>query len=342
MKILEKIKALLPTKAVPIPVVYPYIQIQSDTQSSFCEHHHAPDFVFSGNDLHKLAEYGSHAQRMVLYFRAKNDGANDGVENVAAFLMRENDSFTYAYELPELSARANYRQISALAQYVFLRDKLHAGSHAGHSLMGGVSAGMPGWAVGLLIFMGLLSAILLFSPPAQPLHTPLALSQPQSATPAPLLSSGDQLTEDEKLTLIRVVKASGIELSSGEKPFVIFSDPNCPACRELEVKLTELSKTDKTLSPVVVPVAFKKDSREAVAGILCANDVSAAWHAAASGERLAPVCSKGNAQADINNATFVGLRFDRTPTIVTSNGKVAVGAKDFDALIRWIKSNSTP
>lgn len=318
--------------------LHPYLRIQPGVPGTFVEHFFAPDFVFDGKTdssiahAHLLGAYSDAAHTLQVMFRPK---VVNGPVAALVLCYGTGAASAYVYELPELGERANYRQVAALGQYQFLRDSLARAARPARA------SAMPGWGVALLVGLGLLSALLLFSPnPPQSPTQAAAQSAAPAAPTGPLLSAGDQLTTDEKKTLAQVVRDSGIELSSGAKPFVIFSDPNCPACRELEVQLAELHKRDTSLSPVVVPVSFKAGSKEAVEGVLCSGDVLGSWRAAVSGGAAAPSCAKGQAQAQTNNAAFVGLRLDRTPTIVTSSGKVAVGAKDFEGLVRWIKEHS--
>lgn len=327
-----KISNLFPALRSVLPVVYPYMQIHAGNPGTFVEQLYLPDHVLLSepeSEPISLASYGDHSGRMTLCFRPKTQVC------VAALLMRGHLLGTreHVYELPELGDRANYRQVAALAQYRALRDSLKHGARPART------AGMPAWGVVTLVASAMLLTLVLITPTAAPKVMP-APATAKKAIEAPTLSSGDQLNAEEKSTLAQVVKDSGIELRSGSQPFVIFSDPNCPACKQLELQLEELNKHDSNLAPVVVPVSFKTGSKEAVEGVLCAKDVVAAWHAATSGGEAAPSCKKGQEQAQTNNAAFAALRFDRTPTIVTSSGKVAVGAKDFEGLVRWIKANS--
>ena len=349
-------KAFPGSRTLAEPVVYPYVDIQSGMPGTFVEHLYAPFFVFFDNALQKisisrvpsrplestyrLASYGDSTRHITLCFRPKTDEIP-----VAALLLRDNFSLRYEYELPELGDRANYRQVCGLPQYTFLRNNLKNPSKRTNQ-----ASAMPGWGVGLLVGLGLLTCMLLFTPSsvsqsgqgasAQSANALNSVKPALTPVPAAALSVGDQLNESEKATLARVVSTSGIELSLGDKPFVIFSDPHCPACKELEARLAELKKTDPSLSPVVVPVSFKAGSKESVEGVLCSLDAPTAWRAAMGGGDALPTCTKGQEQAQTNNAAFAALRFDRTPTIVTSTGKVAVGAKDFDGLVKWIKENS--
>jgi hypothetical protein len=257
---------------------------------------------------------------------------------VALLRFRKKGSRELVYELPEFGERANYRQVTSVPQYQSLIGQLRRAA----AVQGASKSGMPWWGTALVVALAFVCSVFLLAGqvPAAAKTAPAAASSPVTTPPvtSAISSTGDQLNETEKKILAQTVLASGIELRSGGKPFVIFSDPNCPACRQLEARLDEI---DKGLSPVVVPVSFKTNSAEAVANILCSKDVAGAWRGAITGQKLSGSgCQKGEDQATANNAAFVALRFERTPTIVAANGKVAVGAKDFDGLLRWIKENS--
>lgn len=250
-----------------------------------------------------------------------------------------------------LGEGANYRQIVEQPIYQTMAIKLKVAAAApassfGSSARGGLSIPVVCTIVGLVF----LSTVLFFSTATTAPQGGQPMTSNSGGTPqvaavmtaqAPVATSlGDQLNEVEKQILTKVVAESGIELTAGGKPFVIFSDPNCPSCRQLEAQLATLGKG---LSPVIVPVSFQRNSAEAVSSLLCSTDIPGAWRTAVAADRNVAAsggCAKGQAQADANNAAFTALKFDRTPTIVTSSGKVAVGIKDFDGLTKWIKSNS--
>jgi protein-disulfide isomerase len=151
-------------------------------------------------------------------------------------------------------------------------------------------------------------------------------------------TGGGLLAPDERRALAAVVAKTGIELSSTGQPFVVFADMGCLACQQFEASLLKHIAQDKTLAPVIVPVAFK-GLPEQLAKILCHKNPAAAWAMSIQEVDKLPVCSEGLKQVEVNNALFVALRLDRTPTIVTSNGRIAVGAKDFDGLMSWIAKN---
>ena len=280
----------------------------------------------------ELARLHILAARLKLTYQHESADTTSGF--VACLVIRVEGAASITVNWLDLPTSATYSDVVSSAVYKEILASWGELLKASSSSRG---QGMPLWGSAALVGLTLLCGALLFSSPQARGPSPSASAAPADAPVQ--LSKGDQLNATEKVVLAKVVTQSGIELATGGSPFIIFSDPNCPACRELEAKLATL---DKSLSPIVVPVSFKDKSPEIVAGVLCAPNVTAAWRAAAGGASIALTapCSKGEAQARENNAAFMALKFDKTPTIVTSTGKVAVGAKDFDGLVKWLKENS--
>ena len=170
---------------------------------------------------------------------------------------------------------------------------------------------------------------------------PLAPSAPTAAAATALPGAQDVLDSREREILARVVAQAGIAMDprvSG-KPFVVLSDPNCPACQRLEGTLQALDK--KKFTPIVLPIAFKDGSVDKVSGVLCASDIGRAWTLAIGGGEPGPACERGRQQAQSNNAAFVALRLNSTPTIVAPNGRVIAGTASVDQLIAWLNDNSS-
>lgn len=168
-----------------------------------------------------------------------------------------------------------------------------------------------------------------------------------AATPSALVQepqASDLLNSNERQVLANIVAESGVALdpSVKGKPFVVFSDPNCPSCRQLEQQLHALDKD--MFTPIIVPVAFKPGALEKAASIYCVKtaEVANAWAAAIKSEPDAPAtyCEAGRVQAEKNNAAFAALRFGSTPTIVAPNGRVIAGSGTTEQILRWLQDNS--
>jgi len=159
-----------------------------------------------------------------------------------------------------------------------------------------------------------------------------AVAEPQPQTPA-----ASTLSPVEMGKLFAAQVSSGLNLGKGGKSFVVFSDPNCPFCRELEKSLAQL---DGGLNPVVLPLGFKEGARDLSAAILCSKDPVIAWKAyMRDGQKPgAQVCQDGLAKVDANMALFRDLQMGSTPTLVSPSGVVVVGSGTPDA-IRMVMSN---
>lgn len=128
---------------------------------------------------------------------------------------------------------------------------------------------------------------------------------------------GDKLSVTEMQVLANVTRELGIQMRPSGQPFVIFSDPNCPSCKDLEPKLSQI---DPRFVPVIVPVSFKVGSEELVKNVLCAKDTVSAWSAAIGG--YAPIgdavsdgkCAGAEDKVLKANGAFVALNFTGTPT----------------------------
>lgn len=153
---------------------------------------------------------------------------------------------------------------------------------------------------------------------------------------------GDTLSATEMQVVANVTREMGIQMRPSGQPFVIFSDPNCPSCKDLEPKLSQI---DPRFVPVIVPVSFKVGSEELVKNVLCAKDTVSAWSAAIGG--YAPVgdavsdgkCAGAGDKAMKANGAFVALNFTGTPTLVSATGMVIAGSGSLDDINKWLAEN---
>ena len=106
--------------------------------------------------------------------------------------------------------------------------------------------------------------------------------------------AGASLIDDEKkrnLTLERLkiltsikfdtlplADAIAIKKGSGKYKFAIFSDPDCPYCKQLESGLNTQGLTDFTVYVFLFPLPSHKDAKWKAESIWCAKDREAAWH----------------------------------------------------------------
>jgi protein-disulfide isomerase len=175
--------------------------------------------------------------------------------------------------------------------------------------------------------------IFMFTPPGDPQIQ--GLTELQQPTPEAVQTASDKLKESRVTSteLLEIQASKGIELTKGAKPFTVFSDPNCPFCRELEKSFVTL---DPNLKPVVLPLGFKTGARDLSAAILCSPDPALAWKEFMLTEKQpsAKACDAGFAQVDANMELFQRLKLTSTPTMVNSSGLIVVGSGTPEVIAR--------
>ncbi|TES99643.1 thioredoxin fold domain-containing protein [Burkholderia cepacia] len=112
----------------------------------------------------------------------------------------------------------------------------------------------------------------------------------------------------------------GLDNQPPEKTLYVYSDPNCPACKQFEAHIDDLAKD---FSIYVLPVAYQGNDRGmAAADALCAKDQQAAWTQAVGGV-LFPAgsdCLAGYTGVKANMQQFERLGFNSTPRVVSGTG----------------------
>jgi hypothetical protein len=165
--------------------------------------------------------------------------------------------------------------------------------------------------------------------------SPDIVAQNGTTTPSRVPAATDQTVDAEGLGVLKKIRATnGIALGPlTDKTHVlyVFSDPNCPHCRNAAAVLDKLGPD---VVPVIFPVAFFPGSPVAAAAAMCSKDTVKAWRAVTSGQAPADAnqCAAGKAAVDLNTQMFSGVGFRYTPTFVADNGKIAVGETTVDDL----------
>lgn len=154
----------------------------------------------------------------------------------------------------------------------------------------------------------------------------VAASAPSSVgSPEPVSTArapAQRLADSE---LAKLASAKGLSPRKEGKPFIVFSDPQCPYCRDLEKSLSVL---DERLRPVMLPLGYKPGSRDLAAAILCSADPAKTWVETLT-KGTTPkgqACDAGYAQVDENMALFESLHLSATPTMISPTGHLVMGA----------------
>ncbi|HTH74913.1 MAG TPA: DsbC family protein [Trinickia sp.] len=130
------------------------------------------------------------------------------------------------------------------------------------------------------------------------------------------------------LPLDRAVK---VVKGNGSRRMAVFSDPNCPYCKQLETTLKSIDNVTvyTFLYPVLSPDSVTKSK-----AIWCSTDRAKAWEAWMVDHRP-PASTASNCDTtvlDKNLALGHGLNVTGTPTIILADGRRLPGAVSADEL----------
>ena len=121
---------------------------------------------------------------------------------------------------------------------------------------------------------------------------------------------------------------------TGARVLAIFSDPDCPYCRQLESDLKTL--TDVTLYTFLMPIAsLHPNAREKAVAVWCAKDRIAAWHATMWDGATLPHAECAN-PVDRTIALGERLGISGTPTLIAKDGRILPGAASKAQLEVWL------
>jgi len=124
---------------------------------------------------------------------------------------------------------------------------------------------------------------------------------------------------------------------NGKRKLVLFSDPDCPFCRELESTLDRVS--DSTVYVFPYPIAeLHPRAADKAASAYCHSDPVTGWRIAVLGGGALPKASdacKKKVSATVALGEHLGLTM--TPTIFNSAGVRRSGSMSAQELVTWIQ-----
>ena len=144
-----------------------------------------------------------------------------------------------------------------------------------------------------------------------------------------------RLSDQKSLTQELIVKKNTIDWKklplknaiksvrgNGKRQLAIFSDPNCPYCKQLEVELKKLN--DVTIYTFILPL--KSQSVAASKQVYCEQDPAYAWQQLIE-KGIEPKTKKSCTNPiNANLALAQQLKLTGTPAIIFSNGYRVLGA----------------
>lgn len=143
----------------------------------------------------------------------------------------------------------------------------------------------------------------------------------------------------EALTLAQKVTLRDTPI--GGKTLVVWSDPFCPHCRDLEPTIESLPRN---IGITVIPVAFKEGSRLLASYVMCGGDGAergSRWIGLMKDKpegQIDKQCSTGPESADLNSTLFLRTNLTNTPTIMSASGEIYAGELSPAAITKWVEN----
>ena len=134
---------------------------------------------------------------------------------------------------------------------------------------------------------------------------------------------------------------------TGEHELAVFSDPECPYCRKLEVELAKLQNVTIYLYPYPIP-QLHPNAINIVNKILCDKDPAKAWRSMLTGKAPVPVTKKGakvtpTCENNLQQIMALGnkLGINGTPTTFSKTGQRVPGAVP-SSILQKIAEGTSP
>lgn len=149
--------------------------------------------------------------------------------------------------------------------------------------------------------------------------------------------TADRLAQLNKIEWTSLPLANAIKTikGNGKRQLAVFSDPDCPYCKLLEVSLEKLDNV--TIYTFLFPLASLHPQAEAKAvAVWCSKNPSVAWH------NLMVKAEEPKASADCKNpikdnvALGQLLGINGTPTLIAPDGSMKPGALPVEQIEAWL------
>jgi thiol:disulfide interchange protein DsbC len=126
-----------------------------------------------------------------------------------------------------------------------------------------------------------------------------------------------------------------IQFGSGSLKLAVFSDPDCPFCRQLELQLIQLKGVE--IHVFLFPIeGLHKGATEIAQHIWCAPNRAKAWHEyTLNNKRPARKNCPHPVARTLALADKLGL--NSTPTLISGDGRVVSGAASAQEIMQWLR-----
>ena len=127
---------------------------------------------------------------------------------------------------------------------------------------------------------------------------------------------------------------------AGSRVVAVFSDPDCPYCRQLEPELAKID--DVTIYTFLMPLTqLHPDARNKAISVWCGADRVKAW-AALMLRNQAPASANCDHPVDRNVALGERYQITGTPTLIAADGRMMPGAASAAQIEDWLGKTSKP
>lgn len=150
--------------------------------------------------------------------------------------------------------------------------------------------------------------------------------------------TAERLAKLNKIEWTHLPLANAIKTvkGNGKRQVAVFSDPDCPYCKTLEVNLENLDNV--TIYTFLFPLASLHPQAEAKAvAIWCSKNPSATWRGL-----MVKAEEPGSLKADCKNpikdniALGQSLGINGTPTLIALDGSIRPGAMSAEQIDAWL------
>lgn len=148
--------------------------------------------------------------------------------------------------------------------------------------------------------------------------------------------TANRMEEIQKIDLSRLDLSLAFKRvqGTGSRVLYVFSDPDCPYCKQLEKSLAMLENV--TIHTFMMPLAsIHPDAHRKAVSVWCAKDRAAAW-----GDLLLRGKEPKGAACDNPIDKVVALAesmgINGTPTLFSADGRKMAGTRDADAISKWL------
>jgi thiol:disulfide interchange protein DsbC len=126
--------------------------------------------------------------------------------------------------------------------------------------------------------------------------------------------------------------------ATAKNKVIVFTDPDCPYCRELHKSINQIveKRKDIAFDLILNPLPMHKDAYKKVQAIICSRSITMLDDAFA-GKAVADPPAPCSADAvERNKKLAQTLDFTGTPTLIRNDGTVLSGFLPEEQLIKWI------